>query len=99
LEILLGADKSADPAPPELDAAVFELITDKTLFFLQTIKDSNKKDPTKLRKRVSKDQSLEISDTEKEREGLMVLVVVAIVARWEVFSFWNCCLTFWGIKD
>jgi hypothetical protein len=53
LEILLGADKSADPAPPELDAAVFELITDKTLFFLQTIKDSNKKDPTKLRKRVS----------------------------------------------
>ena len=33
LEILLGADESADPAPPELDAAVFELITDKTLFF------------------------------------------------------------------
>lgn len=33
LEFLLGAEESADPAPPELDAGVFELIIDKTLFF------------------------------------------------------------------
>jgi hypothetical protein len=29
LEFLLGAEASADPAPPALDDAVFEFITDK----------------------------------------------------------------------
>lgn len=45
LEFLLGAEASADPAPPALDDAVFEFITDqknkKALFFL-TLFLSNK---------------------------------------------------------
>jgi thiazolylpeptide-type bacteriocin precursor len=67
LEFLLGADASADPTPPELDDAVFELITDKTLFS-PINKRFKKEKPNKAQKRVSLDQSLEISDRERERE-------------------------------
>ena len=102
LEFLLGAVEPANPVTPALDDAVLELIinktkqnkTKKTAFFFPTLflsNQKNKTNPPTLRVNLIQNQSLGISERERESKRVLANLVVVVCCCCCCFELGICC--------
>ena len=103
LEFLLGAAESANPVTPALDDAILELIIDKKinktkqkklLFFFPTLflsNQKNKTNPPTLRVNLIQNQSLGISERERESKRVLANLGVVVCCCCCCFELGICC--------